>query len=47
MRYLSQKVRYEAGMSGSIEGLHAKLIGLAPQPHWRNALKGYIESVLL
>jgi dTDP-4-dehydrorhamnose reductase len=31
----------------AIEGMHAKLIGLAPQPHWRDALKGYIESVLL
>jgi hypothetical protein len=31
----------------AIEGMHARLIGLAPQPHWREALKGYIESVLL
>jgi hypothetical protein len=31
----------------AIEGLHARLIGLDPQPHWRDALKQYIESVLL
>ena len=31
----------------AIEGLHSRLIGLEPQPHWRDALRGYIESVLL
>lgn len=31
----------------AIEGLQARLIGLAEQPHWKDALKGYIESVLL
>lgn len=31
----------------AIEGLHARLIGLAPQRHWREALRDYIESVLL
>jgi dTDP-4-dehydrorhamnose reductase len=31
----------------ALEGLQARLIGLPPQPHWRDALKGYIEGVLL
>ena len=31
----------------AIDGLHARLIGLEPQPHWRDALRQYIESVLL
>jgi len=31
----------------AIEGVQARLIGLAEQPHWRDALGGYIRSVLL
>ncbi len=31
----------------AMEGLHARLIGLPPQPHWRDALREYIETVLL
>jgi len=31
----------------AMDGLHARLIGLRPQPHWRDALRDYIETVLL
>lgn len=31
----------------AMDGMHARLIGLPPQPHWRNALREYVETVLL
>lgn len=31
----------------AIEGMHARLIGLPPQRPWRDALRDYIENVLL
>ena len=31
----------------AIDGMNARLIGLAPQPHWRGALKTYIEKGLV
>ena len=31
----------------AIDGMQARIIGMAPQPHWRDALRGYIEAVLL
>jgi hypothetical protein len=31
----------------ALEGMHARLIGLEPQPGWRESLKTYIENELL
>ncbi len=31
----------------ALDDLHARLIGLTPQPHWREALTRYIQETLL